>query len=179
MVVMTEEVKSKGVIIFCPRCKRERKHYAKGLCECCHKYLWRLEKFKNPPLIKCACKPECPVIIPAWDSQGQPRKYEIGHWGFLNAGNKNGQYKKGLIETSSGYYEYLFHGHPFASKIGYIMVHRITYELFHKCCLLPWADVHHRDGNIKRNHPENLQGMLHGVHMTLTQIERWKKKKEN
>lgn len=166
---MTERTKSTPIIIVCVRCKRERSECGNsGMCKLCRGYSLKIERFKNAPLKKCECSEECQVMIKAWDKFGIPRKYAVGHNGRLNIGKNNGQYKNGISKTSGGYYQYLFRGHPFSTKKGRVMIHRIVYEMYHICCMLPWGDIHHRDGNIKRNHPENLQGMMHVSHMSLT-----------
>jgi hypothetical protein len=46
--------------------------------------------------------------------------------------------------------------------------HRLIYEEYHKCCLLSWCHIHHINGNKQDNRIENLQGMTHGQHSTLT-----------
>jgi hypothetical protein len=116
-------------------------------------------------------------MIRAWDKLGVPRKYANGHNGIHNNGKNNGRYKGGLKPQAKGYFGILFWGHPHTDSKGYIMIHRIVYEMFHKCCLLPWSDIHHRDGNKKRNHPENLEAMLHGQHSSLTNKGRKYKRK--
>ena len=35
-------------------------------------------------------------------------------------------------------------------------IHRIIYEEHYKCCLLPYIEIHHIDGNSKNNSIENL-----------------------
>ncbi len=161
--------KPNPTIIVCTRCKKERKeHCGRGICKYCSDYVQRFEKYKDAPMIKCTCSSGCEVLIKAWDKWGHPRKYAVGHNGILNIGKRNGQYRNGIAKTSGGYYQYLFRGHPFSTKKGRVMFHRIVYEMYHLCCLLPWADIHHIDGNKKRNHPENLRAMLHEIHMSLT-----------
>ena len=176
---MTEVIDSPKVLKVCVRCKREYKHGGKGFCKSCHGTVRKLERFRDAPMIKCICHPNCTVIIRAWDKLGVPRKYANGHNGVHNAGKNNGMYKGGLKPRAKGYFGILFRGHPNTDSKGYIMIHRIVYEMYHKCCLLPWADIHHIDGNKKRNHPENLQGMLHSQHSILTNKGKKKEKKKN
>ena len=35
-------------------------------------------------------------------------------------------------------------------------IHRHIYENYHKCCLMPYIEIHHIDGNHKNNNIENL-----------------------
>ena len=175
MVVMTEKPKFKGTIIVCVRCKREIKHFAKGKCRNCYNTEAAYQRYLKAPLKKCECRPECQVMIKTIDKKGTRRKYAVGHTGIFNSGKNNGMWKGGFQELPKKYRYQLFRDHPFCNIDGYIMFHRIVYEMYHKCCLLPWADVHHIDGNKRRNHPENLQGMMKGDHSSLTQKERKKK----
>lgn len=166
---MTDKPKFKGTIIVCVRCKRERpKNGNQEVCKSCYGYLRKLERYKDAPLKKCEHSPECQVMIRAWDRCGTPKRYALGHQGFLRSGKKSPSFKNGFMDLPQGYRYQLFHGHPFCNSVGYIMFHRIVYEMYHKCCLLPWADIHHRDGNVRRNHPENLQGMLSTTHKSIT-----------
>jgi hypothetical protein len=36
-------------------------------------------------------------------------------------------------------------------------IHRLTYEQYYNCCLLPYIEIHHVDGNSKNNIIENLK----------------------
>jgi hypothetical protein len=174
---MTGRPKKEPTIIVCARCKRERKqHGKKGMCKSCHCYLLSLERHENSPLKKCECSPECPVMIKSIQHNGMPNKYANGHNGKFNRGKKNGMFKQGFQDLTRGYRYLLFRDHPFCNSRGYIMFHRVVYEMFHKCCLLPWADVHHLDENVRRNHPENLQGLLKSQHSKLTRTGRRKKR---
>lgn len=47
--------------------------------------------------------------------------------------------------------------------------HRLVYEIYNKCELLPWVDIHHIDGNKQNNDISNLQPLLHGKHSSITQ----------
>lgn len=46
-------------------------------------------------------------------------------------------------------------------------LHRLFYEDYHKCTLLPNAVIHHKDGNKLNNQYENLELISHGKHMML------------
>ena len=49
-------------------------------------------------------------------------------------------------------------------------VHRIIYEKHHNCCLLPYIEIHHIDGNSKNNVIENLKPVTaiehYEIHLT-------------
>lgn len=47
--------------------------------------------------------------------------------------------------------------------------HRLVYEQFHKLCLLPWAEVHHVNGNTLDNRPDNLIASSGKLHRIFTQ----------
>lgn len=47
--------------------------------------------------------------------------------------------------------------HPFSHSTGYIREHRLVWEKYHNAMLLPWAVIHHINGNKKDNRIENLE----------------------
>lgn len=171
---MTEEIKSKGVIIVCSRCKQEKRHQAKGMCNGCYNMDLRLQKHYASPMIKCQCSLNCDKMTHSLNRHGLPAKFYPGH---QTRGKNNSKWKGGIGHIINGYARILFKDHPFAEKKGRVMFHRIVYEMYHKCCLLPWVDIHHRDGNKKRNHPENLESIFHGKHSSLTNKGRKHKRK--
>ena len=46
-------------------------------------------------------------------------------------------------------------------------LHRLIYEDYYKCTLLPSTDIHHIDGNPRNNDPSNLQAISHSDHISL------------
>ena len=99
--------------------------------------------FKN--LFKrCECG-HCNCLIPIINTKGKFAKYKHGH----NAiGEKSPNYKGGI--TKNGKYKmFLKHGHPNATKQGYMRVHRLIYEhylkiLFDEDIYIPKEiDIHH------------------------------------
>ena len=66
---------------------------------------------------------------------------------------------KGGRMLKKGYWLILRRDHRFANSQGYVREHRIIVEDQWNCCLLPWADVHHRDGDKQNNAWYNLWPM--------------------
>lgn len=57
--------------------------------------------------------------------------------------------------------------HKFADRDGYVRKHRIIYEDHHKCCLLPWVVIHHKNGIRNDNRIENLEPLDRSTHAKL------------
>jgi transposase-like protein len=94
-------------------------------------------------LIDCACG--CKTKIYDRDSKGRIRKFIRGHWNW-----------KGWRFQCEGYWLVLKPEHHEADKKGYVREHRLVYEEYYKCCLLPWARIHHDDNNGLNNKIDNL-----------------------
>jgi hypothetical protein len=57
--------------------------------------------------------------------------------------------------------------HPKVRKNNYILEHRVIFEEYYNCCLLPWTDVHHKDGNKQNNDINNLEPIFHNKHVII------------
>jgi hypothetical protein len=112
------------------------------------------------------CQCGCGKLIKIVTKNYQIRKFIVGHTGKLNKGQNNGQYKSGrYFHKSSGYwYLTMMYDHPDSDGRGRIAEHIYNYTMFNKCCMLPWAIVHHIDENTDNNMPWNLQGMMRSDH---------------
>jgi hypothetical protein len=92
-------------------------------------------------------------------------------------GSKHPCWKGGRI-IINGYIAIWKLDHPFASLKGYVYEHRLIYEQYYNCCLLPWIVIHHIDGNIQNNKIENLRPMLRGQHSLIHNIGNKNSKKD-
>ena len=61
------------------------------------------------------------------------------------------------IEVEAGW-------HPGANQKGYISLHRLVYEARAGCFLASDQVVHHKDGNPRNNHWDNLEAMTQAEH---------------
>lgn len=82
-------------------------------------------------------------------------------------GKNSGNFKGYRRKTSGGYIICYKPEHPYASKDGLVMEHRLVVEEHLGCILPPEFDVHHLNGDKKDNRIENLAIMTHGAHTTL------------
>lgn len=57
--------------------------------------------------------------------------------------------------------------HPQAQGKGYVREHRLVYEEYYNCCLLPWILIHHINGDTTDNRIENLEPMTKPNHQIL------------
>lgn len=107
--------------------------------------------------ILCACG--CNVSFPRYRySKGEwfERKYINGHNTGNQEGSNNRNYKGGWVQ----------HGYHVSGRKNN-RVHRQIYEQYYNCCLLPIADIHHKDGNKLNNIIKNLQPIWHWDHTSL------------
>ena len=50
---------------------------------------------------------------------------------------------KPFVLDTKGYRRIRMKDHRLADNQGYVRIHRLIWEEYHKACLLPWSDVHH------------------------------------
>lgn len=97
-------------------------------------------------------------------------KYIKGH--NIGKGSNNMFWKGGRKKVRKYWYVYK-PNHPFATKYGYVLEHRLVYEhylkiLFDEDVYIPKEiDIHHIDGNKENNFIQNLQPLYKFDHMRL------------
>jgi len=94
-----------------------------------------------------------------------PAKYKKGHSNMWLPGQNHPHWKGGITMSPSGYVLIKNPKHPHAHSDGYMRLHRLVYETYNKCCLLPYTIIHHINGVKTDNRIENLQIMSDSEHM--------------
>lgn len=89
--------------------------------------------------------------------------------GHNSKGSQNPNWKGG--RRKFGEYWYLWIPDYHHSHKNHVREHVYFYEQFHKCCMLPWGDVHHIDENKENNMPWNLVGMMKSEHQKIHHIK--------
>jgi len=83
-------------------------------------------------------------------------------------GEKNPNWKGGRFFNGEGYVRIYRPNHPFATKAGYVLEHRLVMETHLGRTLLPSEVVHHINGVVDDNRIENLMlfssKVVHTVH---------------
>jgi hypothetical protein len=93
-----------------------------------------------------------------------PRSFKNGHQNRLD---NHPFWKGGKHYDSQGYVLILKKDHHFATKQGLVMEHRLVWEQFYQASLLPWANVHHKNGKRDDNRIENLEAMTTSNHKSM------------
>jgi NUMOD3 motif len=76
-------------------------------------------------------------------------------------GDKHHNYKGGRTKHTQGYMRRLVYSNRRDNRV---LEHRLLYEQYHNCCLLKWADVHHKNRIKTDNSMENLEGLMKRDH---------------
>lgn len=138
----------------CLLCNKPRKYSSyKDVCVNCALKI----KQQKAPLKKCECrKPDCKEMIPSVTINGKPMRFAWGH-------NDKGNYKE-EYPTPDGYIYTHTTNKTRTNKQGLIRKHRLVYEEYYNCCLLPWIHIHHINGNKTDNRIENLEPLTGSEH---------------
>lgn len=136
-----------------------------------------VESLLSVEFIYCACG--CGKTKPRYDKFGVERLFIQGHHTKLNPkrGTENSMYNNGRHVSK----KYIYRNKPdhhFAHKNGMVYEHRLVYEEYYKCCLLPWGDIHHLNENKHDNRIENLQLLSKIDHNKLSQKNYFEKRRK-
>lgn len=112
---------------------------------------------------RCECK-RCDYLIPVVNKRGRFCKYKYKHFpkGENNPNWKGGKSKRDGYNVLNG-----INYHPNLTKDGVILEHIKVFTDYYQCCLLPWANIHHRNRKRDDNRIENLEGMTRWAHTKL------------
>lgn len=135
-----------------------------------------VESLSAVEFIYCECK--CGFTRSKYDDRGRIRTRIKGHsfrgkqhseksierMSIVKRGENHNNWKGGRLTTSQGYIMRHKPDHLFHDKNGYVAEHRLVYEEYHKCCLLPWTDIHHIDNNQSNNIISNLKPLSRSNH---------------
>lgn len=109
---------------------------------------------------KRLCECGCGTLIPATNSRNKPARFAKGHNVIVKHGSEHPSWRGGKAFLGSKYTMVWVNGE-------YILEHRYVYEQYYRCCILPSAVVHHKNGNPSDNRIDNLQGMTRAQHNTI------------
>lgn len=83
------------------------------------------------------------------------------------SGHKNPNYRGGQYIEKRGYIQVYKPDHPQSDCRGYVYKHRLVYEEYYKCCLLPWIHIHHKNNIKSDNRIENIIPVTNSQHQKL------------
>ena len=139
------------------------KNYNKYFCQNCKDRNW---------VVQCECG-KCDIVFTRIKNRHNIiRKFVKGHNHLI--GDRHHNWRDGRILDTRGYILIRFPNHPMANKHGYVKEHRYLYEQYFNCCLLPWTDVHHKNGDKTDNRKENLMALIHGEHSRHTRLKHYR-----
>lgn len=116
---------------------------------------------------KCRCS--CNIDIKLRNVSGYLSKTSKGHGvknkahNWMPKGKDHYKYREKVIDND-GYILIKVKNHPFANWNNRVREHRLVYERYYNCILLPYTQIHHIDGNVQNNSIENLQPTYNGIH---------------
>jgi HNH endonuclease len=133
-----------------------------------------MTEVSNLIINKKFCECGCGELIEIINKMGKQAKYKNHHH---NYGKNHYKWKDGRIKDERGYIRILKPDHHFTNNLGYVYEHRLIWEEYYNCCLLPVGMIHHINGIKDDNRIENLQLMSRSDHGKHEAIEQWKTRK--
>ena len=115
--------------------------------------------------MKRLCECGCGIEVKGFNSHTQRLiRFKQGHQ--IASKKIMPNYKGGII-FDGRYYKKMIPEHPFGNNLGYVYLHRLIYEEYHNCILLPYTDIHHIDEDTTNNEIDNLMPVYRGQHNQL------------
>jgi predicted Zn-ribbon and HTH transcriptional regulator len=92
---------------------------------------------------------------------------------FGSGGQNHYNWKGGKRTTDQGYIQVVCKGHHRAigRDHNYVFEHILVYERYHKCCILPNAIIHHKNGVRYDNRIDNLECMTRSTHRKIHTLD--------
>ena len=120
-------------------------------------------RIKDKKFCQCGCENEMSLFTEGRGQTRKPRRFIHGHNGRGIRGENHQCWKGGRLKIY-GYIKIWKPDYRFCDSKGYVMEHRLVWENEFSASLLPWADIHHKDGNKQNNIWYNLKAMTHSTH---------------
>lgn len=143
---------SDGYTYQCKDCRKEyldktrdRVNKRKSVRRANKKERLRTMLLQNPKQCQCGCG----------EFLVDTSRYLPYHHNRIYKREKHPNWKGGRGKTIQGYVRINRPDHPRANE-GRVLEHIVKYEEYHKCCILPWGTIHHRNGIKDDNSRENL-----------------------
>ena len=120
-------------------------------------------KYNEHDLILCGCG--CGQLRTRYDKKGRLCFY-INH--HAQTGEMHPNFNNGKNKNKAGYIRLFRPEHRFADPNGWVYEHRIVFEEYYQCCLIPKISaIHHKNDVKDDNRIENLEGMSRRQHKAL------------
>lgn len=115
------------------------------------------------------CDCGCKKLIRCVSRSGVFTRFISGH---NSRGLNHHFYKNGRFKMGNNYYMIRIIGYFSADKYGRVYEHVYFYQEYHKCCLLPWGEIHHIEP-VTEDYCNNMIWNLMGVTKTQHRKIEW------